>query len=123
MLSFSTNSTNQSQTSSITLTFHWNWANVLWYKAHLNVQYVARTQTTQVFECKRAGFIAGSIHTNGIEYFDLSIFMAAAVAVLHAITIKSQFNWLIKKLVNFLHLSCSSSGDFLQYGQYAESAM
>jgi hypothetical protein len=75
---------------------------------------VAKTQTIQVLECKSAGLIAGSIHTKGIEYSDLKTSIAAAVAVLHAITIKSQFHWLIKKLVNFLHLFCNSSGDFLQ---------
>jgi hypothetical protein len=69
---------------------------------------VARTPTTQVLECKRAGLMAGSIHTKGIEYSDLKISMAAAVAVLHATTIKSQFRCLIKKLVSFLLLSCNS---------------
>jgi hypothetical protein len=89
----------------------------------LNVQYVARTQTTQVLECKSAGLMAGSIHTNGIEYSDLKTSIAAAVAVLHATTIKSQFHCSIKKLVSFLDLFCNSSGFFLQYGQYAESAI
>jgi hypothetical protein len=80
----------------------------------LNVQYVAKTPTVHVLECKSAGLIAGSIHTNGIEYSDLKTSIAAAVAVLHAITIKSQFHCSIKKLVSFLDLSCNSSGDFLQ---------
>ncbi|MBQ5945347.1 hypothetical protein IJL65_02920 [bacterium] len=75
---------------------------------------MANTQTTQVFECKRAGFIAGSIQTNGIEYSDLKTSIAAAVAVLHATTIKSQFHCSIKKLVSFLDLSCNFCGDFLQ---------
>jgi hypothetical protein len=74
-------------------------------------------------ECKSAGLIAGSIHTNGIEYSDLKTSMAAAVAVLQAIIIKSQFHCSIKKLVSFLDLSCNSSGDLLQYGQNAESAI
>jgi hypothetical protein len=65
---------------------------------------VARTQTTQVLECKSAGFIAGSIHTNGIKYSDLKTSIAAAVAVLHATTTKLQFHCSIKKLVSFLHL-------------------
>jgi hypothetical protein len=71
----------------------------------LNVQSVAKTQTVQVFEWRMAGLIAGSIHTNGIEYSDLKISIAAAVAVLHATTIKSQFHCSIKKSVSFLHLS------------------
>jgi hypothetical protein len=75
---------------------------------------VARTPTTQVLECKSAGFIAGSIHTKGIEYSDLKTSIAAAVAVLHATTIKLQFHCLIKKSVSFLLLFCNSSGDFLQ---------
>ncbi|MBR7036895.1 hypothetical protein IKI14_03345 [bacterium] len=89
----------------------------------MNVPYVANTQTTHVLECKSAGLMAGSIHTKGIEYSDLKTSIAAAVAVLHATTIKSQFHCLIKKSVSFLHLSCNSSGLFLQYGQYAESAI
>jgi hypothetical protein len=75
---------------------------------------VARTQTTPVLECKSAGLIAGSIHTKGIEYSDLKTSIAAAVAVLHATTIKSQFHCPIRKLVSFLHLPCNSCGDFLQ---------
>jgi hypothetical protein len=74
-------------------------------------------------ECRSAGLIAGSIHTKGIEYSDLKTSIAAAVAVLHATTIISQFHCSIKKSVSFLHLFCNSSGDFLQYGQYAESAI
>jgi hypothetical protein len=84
---------------------------------------VAKTPTVHVFECSIAGFIAGSIQTKGIEYSDLKISIAAAVAVLHATTIKSQFHCCIKKLLNFLHLSWSLFGDFLQYGQYTESAI
>jgi hypothetical protein len=64
-------------------------------------------------ECRSAGLIAGSIHTKGIEYSDLKTLIAAAVAVLHATTTKSQFHCSIKKLVSFLHLSCNSSGFFL----------
>jgi hypothetical protein len=75
---------------------------------------VARTQTTQVLECKSAGLIAGSIHTKGLEYSDLRTSIDAAVAVLHATTIISQFHCLIKKSVSFLHLFCNSSGDLLQ---------
>jgi hypothetical protein len=48
--------------------------------------------------------MAGSIHTNGIEYSDLKTSIAAAVAVLHATTTKLQFHCSIKKLVSFLHL-------------------
>jgi hypothetical protein len=84
---------------------------------------VARTQTVHVLEWRIAGLIAGSIHMNGIEYSDLKISIAAAVAVLHATTIKSQFHCSIKKLLIFLHLSWSSFGVFLQYGQNAESAI
>jgi hypothetical protein len=80
----------------------------------LNVQSVAKTQTVQVFEWRIAGLIAGSIHTKGIEYSDLKTSIAAAVAVLHATTIKSQSHCSIKKLVSFLDLSCNSSGDLLQ---------
>jgi hypothetical protein len=51
-----------------------------------------------------AGLIAGSIQTKGREYSDLRTSIAAAVAVLQATAIKSQFHCSIKKLVNFLDL-------------------
>jgi hypothetical protein len=52
-----------------------------------------------------AGFIAGSINRKAIDYSDLKVSMAAAVAVLHATTIKLQFHCLIRKFVSFLDLS------------------
>jgi len=106
------------------MTFTWpaKAARVLLYNDPLKVPGVARTPTTPLCVCNTAGLTAGSIPTTGISgKVDLTVSMAAAVAVLQA-TVIILHSCARKKREMSRHLRLTSDTGRAPYGQKAVSA-